>query len=218
MKHYLLILLIGLCAMSIQAQEVADTNGNYGIFVDNRDGKSYKTVKIGNQVWMAENLNYDAEIDGYFYEYHASNGITYGRLYNWKTAKKVCPAGWHLPSDTEWKELEMYLGMSKSEVDNTRRGADVGGKLKEAGTAHWTHWGRSNSGATNESGFTALPGGYRHAFGTFANMGYMGCFWSSTEDNYGNARFRKLTFGYENISRAWSNKRNCYSVRCIKDE
>src|SRR5574344_2998326 len=166
-------------------------------FIDDRDNKVYKWVKIGDQVWMAENLAYLPRVnrvaDGsedaagsyyYVYGYNGTNVAdakatanykTYGVLYNWTAAMNgeassttnpsgiqgVCPAGWHLPSDAEWTELTDYLG-----------GASVaGGKLKETGT---THWDSPNTGATNETGFTALPGGYRTNLGFFNNIGYHG--------------------------------------------
>ena len=144
------------------------------------DGNTYQTVKIGDQWWMAENLkvtcyrNGDAIPNitdgttwaslstGAYCEYNndINNVATYGRLYNWYAvtdSRNIAPAGWHVPSDAEWKQLEMYLGMSQSEADATGwRGTDEGGKLKEVGTMHWNS---PNTGATNESGFTALPGG-----------------------------------------------------------
>ena len=121
------------------------------------------------------------------------NYATYGVLYNWTAAMNgaessdanpsgvqgICPDGWHLPSDAEWKQLEMYLGMSETDVNSTGwRGTVEGGKLKEAGT---THWADPNAGANNESGFTALPGGYRSDNGYFYYISYYGSWWSSTE-------------------------------------
>ena len=110
------------------------------------------------------------------------NVETYGLLYNWYAvddSRNIAPSGWHVPTDEEWKELEIYLGMSQTDADNTNfRGTDEGGKMKESGT---THWNSPNTGATNESGFTALPGGYRSNYsGTFDDIGYGGGWWSST--------------------------------------
>src|SRR5690554_1847166 len=135
-----------------------------GTFIDSRDGNEYNWVQIGDQVWMVENLKYLPSVVGpgtgsqttphyYVYGYDGTNVAdakatdnyaTYGVLYNWTTAMNACPDGWHLPSDAEWTELTDYLG-----------GESVaGGKLKETGT---THWASPNTGATNETGFTALP-------------------------------------------------------------
>ena len=119
----------------------------------------------------------------FFNDDSATYWDTYGALYTWAAVMNgeassnnnpsgvqgVCPDGWHLPSDTAWKELEMYLGMSQAQADGTFiRGTDEGGKMKETGT---THWNSPNTGATNSSGFTALPGGYRHPYVSIYNMG-----------------------------------------------
>ncbi|MFC1562338.1 FISUMP domain-containing protein, partial [candidate division KSB1 bacterium] len=167
------------------------------------DENVYQIVQIGDQEWMVENLkvtryrNGDAipnVTDGSAwgglstgayctYYNNASNAAVYGHLYNWYAvddSRGLAPEGWHVPTDEEWKELEMYLGMSQSEADTSGwRGTDEGDKLKETGTSHW---GSPNAGATNESGFTALPGGYRSiSTGTFLNFYHIAIFWSSTE-------------------------------------
>jgi len=117
----------------------------------------------------------------------------------------VCPTGWHLPSDVEWTELTDYLG-----------GESVaGGKLKEAGTTHWLN---PNEGATNESGFTALPGGSRSFNGPFVNLGY-GCnWWSATEFVAGNAYSRNMLYTLSGVYRDFSNEEFGFSVRCLKDD
>jgi uncharacterized protein (TIGR02145 family) len=116
----------------------------------------------------------------------------------------ACPDGWHLPSDAEWTELTDYLG-----------GESVaGGKLKETGT---THWASPNTGATNETGFTALPGGYRFNFGAFSNIGIYGFWWSATESNATHAWYRDMFYGYCNVSRIDYNKEVGFSVRCLRD-
>ena len=111
-----------------------------------------------------------------------NNVATYGRLYNWYAvadSRNIAPTGWHVPSDAEWKQLEMYLGMSQSEADGLAvRGTTEGGKMKEAGTTHWLN---PNTGATNESGFSGLPGGYRGYNGSYYGIGGIADFWSSTE-------------------------------------
>ena len=152
------------------------------------------------------------------YDNNINNVVTYGRLYNWfavADSRNIAPAGWHVPSDAEWKQLEMYLGMSQAEADATGwRGNDEGGKLKEAGT---THWMPDNVGATNESGFTALPGGYRYDVGYFDSMGYLTVYWSSTEDGSYSSWVRLLSSYYSEVYRPGSNWLGGISVRCVKD-
>jgi len=131
---------------------------------------------------------------------------TNGALYNWYTVNtnKLCPGGWHVPADAEWTTLTTYL-----------KGENVaGGKLREAGI---THWEKPNTGATNESGFTALPGGYRNNKGAFANVGYFGFCWSATEYVVTAAWCRSMGCSGSNVLRIFSLKKNGYSVRCIKD-
>ena len=154
-----------------------------------------------------------------------SNKDIYGLLYTWAAAMNgasgsdanpsgvqgVCPTGWHLPSDAEWKQMEMHLGMSQAEADRKGwRGTDEGGKLKETGT---THWLSPNTGATNESGFSGLPGGYRYSAGPVFNLGYFGYWWSSLEDAF----YRDLNYNLTSIYRYDTSKDWGFSVRCIKD-
>ena len=211
-----------------------------GTFTDSRDGNEYNWVKIGDQVWMAENLAYLPSVnmvnDGsedaagsYYYVVGydgtnvadakaTDNYATYGVLYNWTAAmdgeassttnpsgiQGVCPAGWHLPSDAEWTELTDYLG-----------GTSVaGGKLKETGT---THWASPNTGATNETGFTALPGGYRIDNGSFGDIGYYGFWWSATGSNAADAWFRYMDYSNSSVSRSNYFKEVGFSVRCVRD-
>jgi uncharacterized protein (TIGR02145 family) len=160
-----------------------------------------------------------------------TNYKTYGVLYNWPAAmdgagssdanpsgiQGVCPTGWHLPSDAEWKELEINLGMSKSDADSTSelRGTDEGSKLKEVGNEHWLD---DNEDATNSSGFTGLPGGFHTAYeGTFYTIGYEGDWWSSTEFSYWDAWYRCLYFYWSTVFRGTCSKSDGQSVRCVKD-
>ena len=206
--------------------------------VSDIDGNIYQTVKIGNQWWMAENLkathyrngeavpNVTEVITWYnltggaYCEYNndLNNVATYGRLYNWyavNDSRIIAPAGWHVPSDTEWKQLEMYLGMSQAEADATGyRGTDEGGKLKESGT---THWQSPNTGATNQSGFSGLPGGYRYFDGGYAGVGYYASFWSSAESNGGFAWVRDLNCPSSGIHRYDDFKKGGNSIRCVRD-
>ncbi len=193
-------------------------------YKDNRDDKIYAYVTIGTQVWMTENLAYLPSVVGpgtgsnstaYYYVYGyngsdvataeaTSNYTTYGVLYNWPAAQSACPSGWHLPSDAEWTTLSDYLGGISY----------AGGKLKEAGTAHWNS---PNTGATNESGFTALPGGYRSSRGTFYGIGNYGYWWSSTQLDTTNAWTRALSFSYSHDYRGDYDKGDGFSVRCMRD-
>lgn len=192
-------------------------------FTDPRDGNVYKTVTIGNQVWMAENLKYLPDVSGpnsrsgttpnyYVYGYYGTyvtdakatvNYSTYGVLYNWPAALTACPAGWHLPSDAEWTELTNPLGEFN----------DVGSKLKEAGTMHWNS---PNPRATNETFFTALPGGTIHVE-DFILIGDGGYWWSATDSPPWNAWYRGMFSWGGYVERHPFNKMSGYSVRCVKD-
>lgn len=208
-------------------------------FIDERDGQEYETVQIGDQCWMAENLKATMYNDGTPIPFVNDNQVwqntstaaycwydndeitykdTYGALYNWFTVEtgKLCPKGWHVPSDAEWKILEMYLGMTQEEADSegTSRG-DVGGKLKEAGLVHWQD---PNYGATNETGFTALPGGNHEFGGEFSAMYLMCQMWSSTPFiGTPDAWQRFVSYGEATVGRDHPCKADGKSVRCVKD-
>jgi uncharacterized protein (TIGR02145 family) len=206
--------------------------------VTDKDGNVYKTVKIGNQWWMAENLKVIHYRNGDTipnvtdnstwvnltngahcnYGNNTSNINTYGRLYHWYTindSRNIAPAGWHVPTDEEWKELEMYLGMSKSEAEKSGawRGIDEGGKLKQTGL---TLWNNPNIGANNESGFTALPGGARSNDGIFDNIGNSGYFWTNTAYDNDKAIYRTLNCKLATIHRGEDYKYFGLSIRCVK--
>lgn len=163
------------------------------------------------------------------YDDDISNVATYGRLYTWAAVMNgaassdanpsgvqgVCPAGWHVPTDAEWKVLEMYLGMSQNELDNYGgRGTDEGGKLKEIGTIHWSS---PNTGATDKSCFTALPGGGRDDNDSFDYIGLHASFWSATKSNHPEVWMRNLSNYSSLLFRLDLFKSNAFSVRCIKD-
>jgi uncharacterized protein (TIGR02145 family) len=147
-------------------------------------------------------------------------------LYNFHAvdnSRGLAPEGWHVPSNEEWQELEMYLGMTQEEADATLwRGTDEGGKLKETGT---THWDTPNTGATNETGFTALPGGYRNIstypmYSDYGGIGVYTSFWTSTGSTSSNSTYaltRGLTSTEARISRTGSLRVAGLSVRCVKD-
>ncbi|MCK5149268.1 Ig-like domain-containing protein [bacterium] len=204
------------------------------------DGNVYRTVKIGNQWWMAENLKVTHYRNGHeiptvtddtnwlnlrisaccAYNNDERYVTTYGRLYNWYAvddSRNIAPEGWHVPTDEDWKELEIHLGMSQSDADSLKwRGTIVGGKLKEMGI---THWHTPNEGATNESGFSALPGGYRLGYsGSFHDLGGRAIFWTSTEHSNNYTWRRCLEYDNSGIYRGYNGyKRSGYSVRLIRD-
>ena len=189
-----------------------------------------KEIKIGTQIWMAENLNVSQFRNGdiipevktneewkeaginkqpawCYYDNNPENGKIYGKLYNWHAVNDIrglAPEGWHIPTDDELTTLINYLG-----------GENVaGGKLKEIGT---THWQSPNTGATNESGFSALRGGYRYFNGSFYYIGYYGNWWSSSELSAADAWYRFLFYYYSNVFRYYYSKEYGFSVRCVKN-
>jgi uncharacterized protein (TIGR02145 family) len=169
---------------------------------------------------VTDNGEWYSSSSGAYCNYNNDEGQinVYGRLYNYYAiidSRNIAPEGWHIPTDAEWKQLEMYLGMSQEQADATGwRGTDEGGKLKEAGTEHWNP---PNTGATNESGFTALPGGYRVNNGGFLNLGTYAYFWSSTESGSYAAWGRILSSGIAGIYRYSDSKAAGFSIRCVKD-
>jgi uncharacterized protein (TIGR02145 family) len=199
-------------------------------------GESYPTVQIGTQCWFAKNLNVGTMIQGandqtnnstlekYCYNNDTANCTTYGGLYQWAEAvqyqngagistspnpaftgnvRGICPTGWHLPSDAEWGTLETFLGGSSV----------AGGALKSTSGL----WISPNTGATNSSGFSALPGGFRNAVGTFYDIGLFTFFWSSSEFSSTNAFLSYLSYNRSNINRGFTNKYIGYSARCTQD-
>lgn len=200
--------------------------------ITDADGNVYNTVIIGTQVWTAENLKTTKYNDGsniplvtdntswgnlttpgycWYNNDAANHKNVYGALYNWYAVNtgKLCPAGWHVPSDTEWTTLTDYLG-----------GESVaGGKLKSTGTIEdgTGLWHRPNPGATNETGFTAVPGGYRYVDGTFCNIGSDGQWWSSTATFSTDALCRFMLCNNNSVSSSYYNKKKGNSVRCVRD-
>ncbi len=193
--------------------KVQFTSNPFGQFTDSRDGQTYQTVRIGQQIWFAENLNFKSANGSCTYGYNPSNGALYGRLYNWESAKQSCPSGWHVPSDHEWKELEVFLGMDLLEANKIfTRGWGVGTKLKSK-----TGWGYSTY-TTNESGFSALPGGKGYQDSVFHGRGSNAYFWTSTEGGfYTRGFFRALDNTQSAVWREEEIKSDFLSVRCVKD-
>ncbi len=179
-------------------------------------GQTYEIVEIGNQCWMAENLNYETA-NSWWYDNNSANGDVFGRLYTWEAALTACPNGWHLPTDDEIKTMETHLGMSQSQADETGfRGTDEGGKMKEVGT---THWYSPNTGASNSSGFKALPGGSRVGEHS-SSLGYHGNYWSSSEfPEFSGTHgwYRYLRYDNDQVYRYGNLKKEGLSVRCLKN-
>lgn len=193
------------------------------------DGNVYRTVKIGDQWWMAENLRvthyrngdpitkvtdpevwYLLETEAYCeYDNDTCNSLVYGKLYNWhavKDSRNLAPEGWHVPTHGEWLTLIDYLCGN----------AVAGGKLKEAGLLHWLS---PNTDATNESGFTGLPGGTRTPYGTYGQWLTHAFFWTSTQSGYipENGIARVLLYNGAGVSESGTNKSRGCSIRCVKD-
>jgi uncharacterized protein (TIGR02145 family) len=194
----------------------------YGNLTDPRDGNVYKTIKIGNQTWFAENLRYAGNIpnvvydweeiwnDGNptgqpawaYYNHYPNNNAVYGKLYNWYAVNTgtLCPQGWHIPTDAEWTILTNFLGGE----------AVAGGKMKSV-----TGWDNQSPGATNESGFTGLPGGNRGILGNFFSLGSYGNWWSSSPNGSGSAWYWSL--GNGSIYRDYYYRAGGFSCRCLRD-
>jgi len=186
-------------------------------------GQTYKTVKIGEQVWMAKNLNYNAK-GSKCYENSETNCNTYGRLYDWATAmansassianpsgvQGVCPSGWHLPSDAEWTELMRAISADSM--------INEGYKLKTTSGWNDVPLGESGSGnGTDEYGFSALPSGYGYSDDLFGRIGYYGYWWSAWEQDTSIAWYWHLGYLSGAAFRAREDKSNLYSVRCVQD-
>ena len=205
-----------------------ENNNNPTATVTDTDGNVYHTVKIGTQVWMVENLKttkyrngdpipniqddaFYTQVNGAYCDYDndPSNSAIYGRLYNWPAVndnRNIAPIGWHVPTDTEWSTLTYFLADDYVE-------SVAGGKLKEAGTSHWLN---PNTGATNSTGFTALPNGSTDGF-RFKYMGEWAEFWTSTAYAGRTAYVRYIRNVDSKVGRTYWSTSNGLSVRCIKD-
>jgi len=180
-----------------------------GTFTDDRDGKSYKWVKIGTQIWMAQNLNYNVS-GRKCYDNSETNCEKYGSLYNWNTAMTVCPSGWHLPSNADWNTLMKFVNPSCS--DNSTCD-NAGTKLKAR--SGWIDY--DGKPGNDTYGFSALPGGYGYSAGSFfSSVGYSGYWWSASEYN-SYAYLRIMDYNYEGVNYLSSGKYYLQSVRCLQD-
>lgn len=208
-------------------------------FLVDIDGNVYQTIKIGNQLWMAENLRVTRYRNGKdipcvkndndwndlttgawcVYDNDENNGDVYGYLYNWYAVNDSCaiaPEDWHVPTDRDWMELERYLGIGRDELINTGyRGTDEGSMLKESGNADWKNAGDEGS---NQGGFTALPAGFRdETSGRFIEIGSCTVFWTSDERDDKRAWYRYIKGQFPLIYRYHYPKDGGFSIRCVKD-
>ena len=209
-------------------------------FTDGRNGKAYNTVKIGTQCWMADNLNIGTRINGvnnpvndgviqkYCYNDDELNCDVYGGLYQWgemmnyaasssanpSGRQGICPPDWHLPSDAEWCQMETTLDATVNCSASGWRGTNAGGQMKEGGLSHWT---APNTGGSNASGFTALPGGYRLNGGGFYDQPNTGYFWSATQSDPSNMWSQALSYFKATVNRSANPMTDGFSVRCVKD-
>ena len=180
-------------------------------FTDTRDGQTYKTVKIGKQTWMAQNINYKTN-SSWCYNDDTSYCNKYGRLYNWKTAQTACPAKYHLPSREEWDQLAKSVGGRKSDHYNSwHHWLDAGKKLKS--TSGWYN----NGNGTDNVGFSALPGGIRYSDGDFNDAGRSGFWWMATVRNSGSDYNRFVYYYDDYVYEGNYNKSYGFSVRCVAD-
>jgi len=215
-------LLIVVIILAIIGSMIGD--GNEDKFTDSRDGKKYKAVKIGSQIWIAENLNYDMP-GSKCYDNNPDNCNKYGRLYDWETAMKACPSGWHLPSNVEWASLYRFAdGTSGTDIPYE---SPTAGKYLKA-TSGWTDSdGNSAGNGEDKFGFSALPGGLDGFIGVFG-VGRSGTWWSSSENDtlstHAYCQSINSDFGRKFSDNGdgayWGHDqktKSLYSVRCVKD-
>jgi uncharacterized protein (TIGR02145 family) len=204
--------------------------GNLEVFstkIADADGNIYNTILLKDKIWMVENLKTTSFNDGttiplvvdntswltlsapgfcYYNNDEISNKASYGGLYNWYAVNtgKLCPSDWHVASDEEWTDFTSFMA---GEII-------AGGRLKETGTAHWFS---PNNGATDEKGFTALPGGSRDKSGIYNQLGLDGNWWSTSEYNINESWYRNMNYNVAGVKRNYQSKSNGLSVRCIKN-
>ncbi len=206
------ILLSILAVFSFCKRELIDVEAD-GIFTDPRDSINYPYVTIGNQIWMAKNLAYVSPKGSYAYDDEDRFVKDYGRLYTFDAAERACPDGWHLPSDKDWKDLEVFLGMDLKTADSLewRRSGDVALALKNK-----SGWWSGGNGA-NTSRFSALPGGFRTEGGRYEVFGDVGTFWTSSYASESHSWGRGMVYYETGVYRWKYNKMEGYSVRCLKN-
>lgn len=186
-----------------------DDNFEYGSLP--YQGKTYKTIKINHQTWMAENLNYNVE-GSKCYENSEANCDKYGRLYNWIAATSLCPSGWHLPSNADWDKLFRYVdGISGTESPYN---SEMAGKYLKSKSG----WRKNESSVgENKYGFSAMPGGYGTSNGSFSNIVITGRWWSANEYDSEWAYSIFMNYNYDSADYEYDEKFLLLSVRCVKD-
>jgi uncharacterized protein (TIGR02145 family) len=184
---------------------MAGTAQEFDVYLDERDGTAYKTVKIGSQVWMADNMNYAYEGPEAVFSNNTGLADIFGRLYCWEVAVEVCPDGWHLPTEEDWLVLSRHLGGEKV----------AGGSMKNMSP----YWVSLHEEASNESGFSALPGGYleKPKDASYPFMGEMGFFWSTRERSRTEAWFYYVKYDNTLLKAGNGKKEFGMSVRCLQD-
>ena len=183
----------------------------YGTFTDPRDGRTYKTVKIGEQVWMAENLAF-AYAGSKCYDSDLANEAKYGRLYDLETAKKAVPPGWHLPTNEEWDKLFRFVDGDNS--TESPYDSETASKYLKAKSGY-----NEDGNGTDKYGFSALLGGGGNGYldGSFRDLGYLGYWWSASEFNSYRAYFRYMYYNYDRAYWYIIDKFGLFSVRCLQD-
>jgi uncharacterized protein (TIGR02145 family) len=185
-------------------------------FTDTRDGKKYLSVKIGDQLWMAQNLNYKpSRGNSWCYGNNNSNCNQYGRLYDWETAMAACPDGWHLPSEQEWETLAKYAGDKNVNYENINLGEKYNAGKRLKSTTGWNNRWNTNGNGTDALYFSALPGGYRDTVGNFDNAGDYGNWW--TADVYKDSRAYGLGMNCCKFEDVWTDVTDI-SVRKFYEE
>jgi len=192
--------------------QLLEINQNEGNFTDSRDGNIYKWVRIGTQVWMAENLNYETS-NSWCYNNNPSNCQIYGRLYTYDAALHACPAGWHLPSDDEWETLALYVNSKKGPFQKSHYNWEGMGTYLKATTG----WNKNGNG-NDYFGFAGLPGSMRFSDGTYGSLGNGASFWSSSPYVDNLACGRSLWWENTRLNReCYYYRANGFSVRCVRD-
>jgi len=216
---FVVLIVISFLDCSKNDNSEVDPNINANSFTDIRDEKVYQTVRIGEQVWMAENLNYYTVDGSWIYNDSIPNASIYGRLYDWEVACVVCPFEWHLPTDEEWKVLEMFLGMTQSQADTIWGRITTGEGRKLKASSGWDNYGNG----TNSSGFTALPAGTGGSMssGIFLHIGTGGYYWTSSYTFISGSHkvgwYRGLWADSDSVHRGNRPINEGLSVRCIKN-
>jgi uncharacterized protein (TIGR02145 family) len=185
-----------------------------GVFTDPRDHNNYNWVRIGDQIWLAENMGYDTGYDCWVYNNDEINVVTMGRLYTWASAQNACPAGWHLPSDIEWEELAYYVSLTMGPYEKVNNGDDwevLAIHLKS--TSGWAN----DSNGTDDFGFNGRPTGGRSYNNDYFHKGEYVYWWSSTAAVNNNSWFRYMSYYSNYFLRDFLNRDYAFSVRCIKD-